>query len=122
MDSVGSIKRKREECSSFNSEKCIVCQSGGKDGIRKATSQGLHTLKEALTTRISYNCSKYLFTIDLLQSGKVDLSGNTDGLVWHKNCFSSFTSATHLQRLKRRSESSQSTTRDTYSCSLNSIR
>lgn len=110
MESVGSIKRKRAECSSFNSEKCVVCQNGGKDGIRKATSQGLHTLKQALSTRINYNCHKYLSTIDLLQSGKVDLSGNTAGLVWHKNCFSSFTSATHLDRLKRRFESSLSTT------------
>lgn len=105
MDSVARVKRRR--CESFSSDKCIICQTAGKEATRKATPQGMNTVRDAISKRIQYNCDKYLDAIDLLQSGKVALDASESSkIIWHKNCFSSFTSSSHLDRLKRRFESS----------------
>jgi len=117
MDSVATLKRRRSD--SFSVEKCLLCQKCGKDGIRKCTPQGIHTLKEALATRLKYNCDKYMDTIDRLQGDAVDLVDSSKTLLWHKNCFSSFTSSSHLDRLRRRFESSMSSSHNPIENSAN---
>lgn len=67
--------------------------------MRQSTPQGIESLKNALAIRISHNCAKYLEALDRMQEESLDF----DMVVWHKGCFSSFTSKEHLQRLKKRS-------------------
>lgn len=102
MDLLGQIKRKRGEM--FSLGKCIFCQECRDESTRKATEQGFNSVKDAMYKRIKYNCDKYLDAIDSLQRTEVDIRDSI--IIWHKTCFSSFTSSNHLQRLKKRFETS----------------
>lgn len=101
MEPAASVKRKRATQSTIS--KCIICQKDrGGCPLRQATQAGVETLRNSLATRVSHNCTKFLEAIDRLQ----DVVFEKVSLVWHKDCFSSFTSKTHLERLKRRSATS----------------
>ena len=101
MEPAASVKRKRATQSTIS--KCIICQKDRAGcPLRQSTPPGVETLRNSLATRVSHNCTKYLEAIDRLQ----DVDFEKVSLVWHKNCFSTFTSKTHLERLKKRSATS----------------
>ena len=107
MESALTIgKRKRD--SEFSAVKCIICQEKrGDDLTRDATTKGLSTLRDALTLRTRFNCEKYSDAINKLNKNQHIIDDASVRLVYHKGCFSSFTSKDHLDRLKKRYEKVQ---------------
>ncbi|KAK2160587.1 hypothetical protein LSH36_130g05004, partial [Paralvinella palmiformis] len=71
---------------------------------RAASSAGLISVKDASSTRTKFHCDAYIDTIDMLNSNSHVLNDPSKKLIWHKSCYSSFTSKSHLERLKKRYE------------------
>lgn len=94
---------KRQRDSDFSADKCLICQEDRRDDFtRDASAKGLATLKEALTVRTLFNCEKYTDAIEKLHKNQHIIDNQLVQLVYHKGCFSSFTSKDHLERLKKR--------------------
>ena len=97
--SCQNTTKTKRTADSFSIKNCIICQGGSDSVLRQSSTRGIESLKSALATRISFKCDKFLDAIDRLQSEGLHL----ENVVWHKDCFSTFTSKSHLDRLKRRS-------------------
>lgn len=98
--------RKRKSCElqeALVTKLCLICQTKKDDeATRAATSAGLATLKDALSKRTKLNCDKYVDVIKILNSNNHIFNEDSMKFVYHKSCFSSFTSKTHLDRLAKR--------------------
>ena len=74
-----------------------------------ATLTGITSLKNALLTRMKLRCDKYLEAIETLNNNLDVLNNNSIRLVYHKSCYSSFCSKTHLDRLRKKYEKTLAT-------------
>lgn len=98
MDPILDLKRARED----DFEKCIICQDDKHEKLLNASEQGLTTLKESASMRhkLRERDVKYRLTIERIATMRDDIA-----LVWHKSCYSSFTSKSKISRLEKSKES-----------------
>ena len=94
MDPILDLKRGRED----DFEKCIIGQDDKHEKLLNASEQGLATLKESASMRhkLRERDVKYRVTIERIATMQDDIA-----LVWHKSCYSSFTSKSKISRLEK---------------------
>lgn len=96
---LASKPKRRRVSTDFT--KCIICQKNDDDQkLRKSSQQGLNTFLSVLQLRndAGYCCQyDYLETI-LKKNDSLELEflEPVPDIVWHKNCYSSFTSSTNV--------------------------
>lgn len=84
--------------------KCIICQKEDEQKSRKASPQGLTTFLRVLKTRndaghnIQYERLEALIRIN--NDDEFEFIEPVPTFLWHKNCYSSFTSITNLSTLQ----------------------
>lgn len=94
MEAVCSLKRNRS--STF--ENCIICQEAKKaDKLYNATKQGLQTLLEAAQSRSKLRDPQ---NRDAVERVLGIANAEEQHLVWHRSCYASFTSKSHICRLQ----------------------
>lgn len=98
MDPILDLKRARED----DFEQCIICQDDKHEKLLNASEQGLTTLKESASMRhkLRERNVKYRLTIERIATMQGDITP-----VWHKSCYSSFTSKSKISRLEKSEES-----------------
>ena len=96
MDPILDLKRGRED----DFEKCIICQDDKHEKLLNASEQGLATLKESATMRHKLRDVKSRVTIERIITMQDDIAQ-----VWHKSCYSSFTSKSKRSRLQKSKDS-----------------
>ena len=80
---------------------CIFCQRKGSktDPLRSSTPDGVQSIRNAYEERKKL-CNKYnIDAINRLQAGFLCDSNKDITCLYHKNCFSSFTSKANIARL-----------------------
>ena len=92
MDPILNLKRDRED----DFEQCIICQDDKHEKLLNASEQGLVKLKESASIRHKLRDVKNNDVIDRIATIADDTS-----LVWHKSCYSSFTSKNKISRLEK---------------------
>ena len=94
MEAVCSLKRSRS--STF--ENCIICQEPQKaDRLYKAAKQDLYTLLEAAQRRSKLRDPQ---NRDAVERVLGIVNAEEQDLVWHRSCYASFTSKSHICRLQ----------------------
>jgi len=91
MEAGCGLKRERVE----ELDMCIICQDDTGDKLVKPTEKGFLSVVDAAQSRQKNQDRNNKLAIDRILS-KSDASHS---LVWHKTCFSSFTSKHHISRL-----------------------
>ena len=105
MEAAFNVRRRgRGELTKLEIELCLICQKRTHEESSDASSAGLISVKDASSTRMKFHCDAYIDTIDMLNSNSHVLNDPSKKLIWHKSCYSSFTSKSHLERLKKRYE------------------
>lgn len=99
MDPLLELKRKRED----DFEQCIICQDIKHEKLLTASKQGLTTLKESASLRHKLRDSKNRVIIDRIMALQEEAS-----FMWHKSCYSSFTSKSKISRLEKSSSPNNS--------------
>ena len=90
MEPLSKLKRTSLD---VESRQCLICQSKRKESICKGTPQGIDTLKQAAQERLNRKDPKQQDSIErILQCSDVEL-------VWHRSCYSTFTSRRQIARL-----------------------
>lgn len=101
MEAAFSVCREgRGELTKPQIELCLICQKRMHEKTRAASS----AVKDASAEQTQFHCDAYNNTIDVLKSNTHVLNDPSKKLIWHKSCYSSFTSKSHLERLKKRYE------------------
>ena len=90
MEPRSSFKRR----SDTDFEKCLICQRDRQSKILHGGAQGIKTIKECAQERLKRKDSVNRDCIDRI------LSYDGDRLIWHKECYSTFTSKTLISRLR----------------------
>ena len=98
MEAACSLKRQRP----IAIEKCIICQDEKKEKILTASERGLSSVRNAAHSRLSLRDPRNRFAIDRITS-TFD-SQNEHNMVWHKSCYSIFTSKTNISYLSKSEE------------------
>ena len=93
MEAVCSLKRDR----STTFENCIICQETKTDKRFNSSAQGLSTLKEAAHSRSKLRDPQNRDAVERIL-GLV--TADEQHLVWHRSCYASFTSKSHISRLQ----------------------
>ena len=94
MEAVCCLKQNRS--STF--ENCIVCQEVKRaDKLFNATKQGIQILLEAAESRSKLRDTQ---NRDAIERVLEIASEKEQQLVWHRSCYTSFTSKSHLYRLQ----------------------
>lgn len=102
MEPISTLKRNANE---ITINECLVCQHEKLDDkLYNGSAQGLQTLKDRARERLKKNDIERRLSIDRIISAD---SENT--YVWHKSCYSSFTSRSHINRLNADMQASTST-------------
>ena len=105
MEAAFNVRRRgRGELTKLEIELCLICQKRTHEETRDASSAGLISVKDASSTQTKFHCDAYIDTIDMQNSNTHVLNDPSKKLIWHKSCYSSFTSKSHLERLKKRYE------------------
>lgn len=102
MESLASLKHKSETRTDY--DQCIICQEPKKSvQLRHQSDVGLAKIKDSATKRLKLKGRKYIDAIERIQN-------TPDGteLMWHKQCYSSFTHQKNLARLERQEAASSS--------------
>lgn len=82
---------------------CFICQSNRKnEKTTKPTDVGLERFKDCVIKRQKYHDHEYITTLDRIQS--INIDDEKKHIVWHRGCYSKFTHANHIERLKNRYE------------------
>ena len=106
METVLNIhKRNHGELRELGTQLCLICQWKGtkfSNITSDATLTGITSLKNALLTRMKFRCDKYVEAIETLNNNLDVLNNNSIRLVYHKSCYSSFCSKSHLDRLRKK--------------------
>ena len=100
MEAACSLKRQRP----VTLENCIICQEDRHDKLVSPTDKGLSTLKDAAHSRKSFQDPDNRFAIERIVS--VFNANHELSMVWHKSCYSSFTSKAHISRLSKSAQTS----------------
>ena len=90
MEPRSSFKRR----SDTDFEKCLICQTDRQSKILHGGAQGIKTIKECAQERLKRKDSVNRDCIDRI------ISCDGDRLIWHKECYSTFTSKTLISRLR----------------------
>ena len=93
MEAVCSLKRDR--ATTF--ENCILCQETKTDKLFNSSAQGLSTLKEAAHSRSKLRDPQ---NRDAVERVLGLVTADEQHLVWHRSCYASFTSKSHISRLQ----------------------
>ena len=91
------LKRSREA----DFEKCVICQDDKRhEKLLNASEQGLATLKDSASTRhkLRERDVEYRLAIERITTLQGDIHVAP---VWHKSCYSSFTSKSKISRLEK---------------------
>ena len=100
MDSLVSLKHKTESRTDY--DQCIICQERKKsDHLRHQSDTGLAKIWECANKRIKSKDTKYRDAVDRIQN-----TPHGTKLMWHKQCYSSFTHKENLARLECQDPSS----------------
>jgi len=106
MEPVAVIGRGRKRGSvalDIDWSTCFICQGNRKnEKTTKPTDVGLERFKDCVIKRQKYNDHEYISTLDRIQS--IDVDDEKEHIVWHRGCYSKFTHANHIERLKNRHE------------------
>ena len=96
MEVVCSLKRNRAS----TMENCIICQEAQRaDKLYNATKQGVQTLLEAAQSRSKLRDPQNRIAVE--QVGLLGIANAEEQhLVWHRSCYASFTSKSHICRLQ----------------------
>ena len=92
MERLTSLKRQAHE---INYTKCIICQTDKSDKLRAGSVQGYDRIMQCAHERHKKK------DIDNRDSRDRIISSVHGNVCWHSNCYSSFTSKTHIDRLKK---------------------
>ena len=95
MEAVYSLKRSRQP---GNAEACVICQEEKDDRLITGGQQGLSVLRNAAQARDRLCDANNRPVIDRILTLPSDLQ---QGL-WHKSCYSIFTSKSHIDRLEKK--------------------
>ena len=87
------LKRCRED----DFEKCIICQDDKHEKLINPSEQGFTTLKESANMRHKLRERDVNYRLAIERITAVQDFGS---LVWHKSCYSSFTSKSRISRLE----------------------
>ena len=102
-------KTAKKRRSSLDLNKCIICQSATEEPVRKASSQGIETFLSALHARQNAGDTEVAENIDMCienaPDNKCKFKESLGDIYWHKGCYSTYTSKSHLARLEIDSES-----------------
>lgn len=101
MEAVYSLKRIHQ---SPNLEECLICQEKKRERLVKAGEKGFEMLKCASQTREKLCDIDSKPAIDRIK--EISLH-DVNPLLWHKSCFSLFTSKTPIERLQRKKQISR---------------
>lgn len=106
VDPAVALKRKSTSLdTSF--ELCIICQDSSRELLRTATKDGNMKVKECAQKRRKLQNTSNVGFLDRIETLS-ERAWNSEDIKWHKPCYSSVTSANHLQRLhKKYNESSE---------------
>ena len=99
MEAVYSLKRPHQP----DFEECIICQESRPERFINGGEKGLETLKQASKERTKWDDTKNRPVIDRILSVT---SAEIGLVVWHKSCYSLFTSKMLIQRLQKKKERS----------------
>lgn len=92
MEPLSSLKRPIHET---DCPKCLVCQNDTSEKLRSGTSTGLNSIKSAAQERLKKRDTQNRDSID-----RILTSSESTTYVWHKSCYSIFTSKTLIGRIK----------------------
>jgi uncharacterized protein YdcH (DUF465 family) len=90
MDALSSLKRPADET---DFDKCLICQAEKIDKMIDGSAKGMGTLKQSAQERLKKKDISCRDAIDRI------LSYMSDAAVWHKSCYSTFTSKKMISRL-----------------------
>ena len=97
MEEVLNLKRQL----SIDFSLCIFCQNSKTRGdVFDASVQGFETLRQANRLRRNMHDSKNIDIIDRLDN--LFASDQTEQVLWHKSCYSTFTDKNKLERLRNK--------------------
>ena len=97
VDSVASVKKRKAFPASL--DVCFLCQSKKKETIRNGSQDGKKRLWEASEIRRKLHDTANIDIIDRIQSFPSETWTGLN-ILWHKSCYSSFTSQDKIDRLK----------------------
>ena len=92
MEAVLNLKRG----STTDLVQCIVCQEKTWERVSCASEKGLVKLKESAQERQKHRDATNRAAIERISSA---FGTDPAPLVWHKSCYSTFTSPTHISRV-----------------------
>ena len=91
----------------INFKRCVICQKDGEQKLRQGSVQGQKSFLRVLKLRNdNVDCIEYNRVITVLKTNdldELDICDSVTELLWHKNCFSAFTSSTNLSNLSGQS-------------------
>lgn len=103
---IGSARASSSPTSSYQAywKRCFICQSikrpAKKFPLFQASAEGIECFVECASIREKCSDLSFQDTIDRLKN--VNLNEGDKQILWHRNCFSSFTNKEHIQRLQKR--------------------
>ena len=100
MEPLASLKRQ----SSTDATRCIICQEDKTERLVEPTAQGLAKVKETAQIRLKHSDQRYHAAINRIVDSDV-LESEQSTVIWHKSCYSSFTSKSNLLWTEPRGES-----------------
>lgn len=96
METVLSLKRKAPK-NTTNFSKCLFCQCTTASTLRDGTESGKYRIKDVVAQRRKLCDFKNVEVLDRLES----IADWTCKFFWHKDCYSAFTSAQKIARLRK---------------------
>ena len=81
-------------------EQCIICQEDKKDALFNASQDGLQRMKSVSEVRKNLRDSRYRAVIERVFSCFEDKKTNL--FKWHRGCHGTYTSETHINRLRHK--------------------
>ena len=95
--------RKRSTDTSTDWSLCLLCQKDTcKKPTRKLGQQGLQKLLQTSDERKRFNDVEHFEILGRLQASNLDELCQKGEILYHKDCYATFTSSLHLNRLKNK--------------------
>ena len=95
--------RKRSTDTSTDWSLCLPCQKDTrKKPTRKLGQQGLQKLLQTIDKRKRFNDVEHFEILGRLQASNLDELCQKGEVLYHKDCYATFTSSLHLNRLKNK--------------------
>ena len=105
--SVASTSQKRNLDKNTNWSLCFICQDRDQKkgvGTRVLTEAGISRIELAVTERKRYNDVEHCDTIERLENISLREISKETNILNHKDCYTTFTSSLHINRLKTKFE------------------